>query len=168
MTTTCSTVSRSATNWKIAGKREIYIPWNSYRIHQSSVTMKDLLKQKGHVNTEFMRFEPHRVWVLEGTLKPGFRHQYAKRVIYINEDTWAGVMADEYDGRGQLWRVALTNWLYAYEVQGLYYGIAAHHDLASDAYLIDRVTNERGAPVLNKASYGPEQFTPDAAARAGH
>jgi hypothetical protein len=153
--------------WKIAGKKEIFIPWNSYRIHQSSVKMNDLLKTKGHINTEHMRFEPHRVWVLEGTLKPGFRHQYAKRVIYVEEDTWSGVMADEYDSRGQLWRVALTNWLYAYDIQGMYYGIAAHHDLMSDAYLLDRVTNERGAPVLNKGDMTPEMFTPDAAARAG-
>jgi hypothetical protein len=63
--------------------------------------------------------------------------------------------------------VALTNWLYAYDIQGMYYGIAAHHDLTSDAYLLDRVTNERGAPVLNKGDMTPEMFTPDAAARAG-
>ena len=154
-------------DWKIVGKREVYIPWNSYRIHQASVKTEDLIKQKGHINTELMRFEPHRVWVLEGSLKAGFRHQYAKRVIYIEEDTWAGVMSDQYDSRGQLWRVALTNWLYAYEVQGLYYGIAAHQDLISEAYLVDRVTNERGAPVLNKADLSPDMFTPDAAARAG-
>lgn len=153
--------------WKIVGKREMLIPWNSYRMHQPSVTTKVLLRNKGHIDTDAMRFELHRVWVLEGSLKPGFRHQYAKRTIYIDEDTWVGVMADEYDARGQLWRVALTNWLYAYEVQGMYYGIAAHHDLTSEAYLVDRMINERGAPVLNKGNLTPDMFTPDAAARAG-
>ncbi|WP_085663751.1 MULTISPECIES: DUF1329 domain-containing protein [unclassified Pseudomonas] len=153
--------------WKIAGKKEIFTPWNSYRIHQSSVTAEELLKTKGHINTERMRFEKQRVWVLEGTLKPGYRHQYAKRVIYVNEDTWAGVMADEYDSRGQLWRTVLTNWLYAYEVQGYYYGIAAHQDLTSGAYLVDRITTTRGGPKLNAGGMTPAMFTPEAAARAG-
>lgn len=154
-------------DWKIAGKREIYIPWNSYRIHQSDVTTDELLKNKGHINTDRMRFEKQRVWVLEGNLKPGFRHQYAKRVIYINEDTWSGVMADEYDSRGQLWRTVLTNWLYAYEIQGYYYGVVGHHDLISGAYLVDRMTMGRGAPKLNEGGMTPAMFTPEAAARAG-
>jgi hypothetical protein len=153
--------------WKIVGKRKMYIPWNSYRIHQASVPTKEILKYKGHINTDLMRFELHRVWVLEGTLKPGFRHQYAKRVIYLDEDTWVGALSDQYDARGQLWRVTLPNWLYAYEVQGLYYGIAGHHDLASDAYLVDRITNERGGPVLNKGDLTADLFTPDALARVG-
>lgn len=154
-------------DWKIAGKREIYIPWNSYRIHQSDVSTDELLKNKGHISTDKMRFEKHRVWVLEGNLKPGFRHQYAKRVIYIDEDTWAGVAADEYDSRDQLWRTVLTNWLYAYEIQGYYYGVAAHHDLISGAYLVDRMTMGRGAPKLNEGGMTPAMYSPEAAARAG-
>ncbi len=51
-----------------------------------SIKYTDLLT-KGHENTQYMRFELHRVWVLQATLKSGYRHQYAKRVLYLDEDT---------------------------------------------------------------------------------
>ncbi|MCP2067549.1 UNVERIFIED_ORG: hypothetical protein J2Y84_002875 [Pseudomonas reinekei] len=156
-------------DWKIVGKKEIYIPWNAYSTNQSDVKMADLAKYKGHINTDYMRFELQRVWVLEATLKEGFRHQYSKRVFYINEDTWSAVMTDQYDGRGQLWRTVLGNWMWAYETQTPYWGIAAHQDLISGAYLIDNVPNERGAPLLNAGKdWTPAMFTAEAAARAGH
>jgi hypothetical protein len=96
-------------DWKIVGKREMYIPWNAFATNQADVKIEDLIKHKGHVNTDPMRFELQRVWVLEATLKPGFRHQYAKRVFYIQEDTWGSALSDQYDGRGQLWRTVLGN-----------------------------------------------------------
>lgn len=58
----------------------------------------DLLKT-GHVNPEHMRYELHRVWMLEGTLKEGFRHLYGKRVMYIDEDTHLMMMGENYDAR---------------------------------------------------------------------
>lgn len=86
--------------WKIVGKREMYIPYNAYRLHSPNVKYADLLKT-GHVNPEHMRYELHRVWVLEGTLKEGFRHLYGKRVMYIDEDTHL-MMGENYDARGGL------------------------------------------------------------------
>ena len=155
-------------DWKIVGKKEIYIPWNAYSTNQSDVKVADLVKYNGHINPEYLRFELQRVWVLEATLKEGFRHQYAKRVFYLNEDTWLPTMTDQYDGHGQLWRTVLGNWMWAYEAQTPYWGIAAHHDLISGAYLLDNVANERGAPLLNAGKdWTPAMFSADAAARAG-
>ncbi len=51
-----------------------------------------------------MRWELHRVWVVEATLKPGKRHIYQKRVFYFDEDSWVALASDEYDARGQLYR----------------------------------------------------------------
>ncbi|SFP50222.1 Protein of unknown function [Geopseudomonas sagittaria] len=155
-------------DWKIVGKREMYIPWNAFGTNQADVKIADLIKHKGHVNTDPMRFELQRVWVLEATLKPGFRHQYAKRVFYIQEDTWGSALSDQYDGRGQLWRTVLGNWMWAYESQTPYWGIAAHHDLISGAYLVDNIANETGAPVLEtKENWTPAMFSAEAAARWG-
>ncbi|MFD2272781.1 DUF1329 domain-containing protein [Undibacterium arcticum] len=102
----------------------------------------DILKT-GHVNPDYMRYELHRVWVLEGTLKDGYRHQYAKRVMYLDEDTWHAVMSDNYDARGQLWRMAMVNYIYAYEMQAFQARVSVYHDLTSGAYMADRLNNER-------------------------
>jgi len=116
-----------------------------------------------------MRYELHRVWVLQGDLKPGYRHLYKKRVIYMDEDTWHGVMADTYDNRLQLWRVGMINYFYAYEMQAFHAGVAVYHDLVDGAYVADRLINAQPDGVkLNQGGLTPGDFTPDAARRGGH
>lgn len=154
-------------NWKIAGKRELYIPYDAYRLNDTRVKYSDLLKP-GHLDPDYMRYELHRVWVLEGTLREGYRHQYAKRVMYLDEDSWHAVMSDNYDARGQLWRVAMLNYYYAYQMEAFQAGVAVYHDLVSGAYMADRLINEQPQGVqLNTGELKPDDFTPDAARRAG-
>lgn len=155
-------------DWKIVGKREIYIPWNAWRLNDPKVTYKQLLS-KGSINPDYMRYELHRVWVLQGDLKPGYRHLYKKRVIYMDEDSWHGVMADTYDNRGQLWRVGMVNYFYAYEMQAYHAGVAVYHDLDAGAYIADRLVNEQpDGEKLNQGGLAPADFSPDAARRGGH
>jgi len=155
-------------DWKIAGKKELYIPYDGYRLNDPKVKYDDLLKQ-GSINPDYMRYELHRVWVLQGDLKPGYRHLYKKRVIYMDEDTWHGVMADTYDNRLQLWRVGMINYFYAYEMQAFHAGVAVYHDLVDGAYVADRLINAQPDGVkLNQGGLTPGDFTPDAARRGGH
>ncbi|HEX4872480.1 MAG TPA: DUF1329 domain-containing protein, partial [Nevskiaceae bacterium] len=67
-------------NWKLIGKKEMYIPYNSYKINSPLVKYKDILTPR-HINQDLARYELHRVWVVEATLKPGLRHNFAKRVL---------------------------------------------------------------------------------------
>lgn len=152
-------------DWKILGKKEMVVPWNAYRIQQSTVKYADLLKPN-HVNPEYMRYELRRVWVLEAKLKDGYRHQYARRVMYLDEDSWNGMMADNYDMRGQLWRFAMVNYFYAYDA-GLYINSTSiYHDLNSGAYMTDKMTNQQ-APVINAGGVTQANFTPDSARMEG-
>ncbi|MDW3685220.1 DUF1329 domain-containing protein [Cupriavidus sp. CV2] len=154
-------------NWKVVGKREIYVPYNNYKLMSTSVKYQDMLG-KGHANPDLMRYELHRVWVLEASLKEGFRHQYAKRVLYLDEDTWNAVIAENYDARGQLWRVNLASSVYAYDAQRFYMATAFYHDLVSGAYFADRLTNEEPMPVLNHSpEFNEAYFSPDAARGSG-
>ena len=91
--------------WKLVGKQEMYIPYNSYKLSGNSLKYADILKP-GHINPEHARYELHRVWVVEANLKPGASHIYKRRVFYIDEDSWAVVVTDKYDARDQLWRVS--------------------------------------------------------------
>ncbi|MFC3106589.1 DUF1329 domain-containing protein [Undibacterium arcticum] len=153
-------------DWKIAGKKEIYIPYHAYKLDDPKIKYADMLT-KGHINPDLTRYELHRVWVLEATLKQGVRHQYAKRVLYIDEDSWNPVLADNYDARGQLWRVSMVNLIYAYELQGYHARVAVYHDLLSGAYMADRLINEQKAPKLNTGELSDSNFTADAARQDG-
>lgn len=90
--------------WKLVGKQEVYVPYNMYR---SFSTPSEKLLTAGHPNPDGFRFELHRVWVVEATLAAGKRHIYAKRRIYLDEDSWAAVTADAYDASGNIFRTSL-------------------------------------------------------------
>jgi hypothetical protein len=64
-------------DWKLVGKREMYVPYNSYRISDPKLKYSDVLKP-GHVNQDLARYELHRVWVVDSTLKAGTTHVYAR------------------------------------------------------------------------------------------
>lgn len=155
-------------NWKIVGKKEMYVPYNNYLISDPSMKYEDLLKTRGVPNPDYTRYELHRVWVLEATLKPGYRHQYGRRVLYIDEDTWTPLMADEYDDRGGLWRVAMVNWVNSFINDKVMPSAAIYQDLQSGAYLVDALfAQQRKAPVIDQGGLSAEFFTPDSLRRMG-
>lgn len=91
-------------DYKIVGKKEMFIPYNTNRLF--SVSDEEAMLPH-HLNPEFVRWELHRVWVVEATLKPGKRHAVAKRVFYHDEDNWGTSILDGWDAKGKLWR---TQW----------------------------------------------------------
>jgi hypothetical protein len=145
-------------DWKLVGKKELYVPYNSYRLSSPKLKYTDVLKP-GHLAPEHARYELHRVWVVEATLKPGSTHIYSKRVFYIDEDSWAVVVTDKYDGRGELWRMAeqhSENW---YNVP-MYFGtIEVHNDLQSGRYIAMGLRNEEPR-VFEPLKRTPGDYTP--------
>ena len=87
-------------DFKLVGKKEVIMPYNSYQLQLTKA--EDLLKPN-FVNPDKMRWELHRAWVVEATLKPGKRHIYSKRTFYWDED-WGGGMVDLFDATGKIWR----------------------------------------------------------------
>lgn len=152
--------------WKLVGKREMYVPYNSYKL--SSTTLKyGEIHQPGHINQELARYELHRVWEVEATLKPGQRHIYSKRTLYFDEDSWMIVLADHYDGRGQLWRSAEGHNLQHY-IQGTRLYVAeALYDLVSGRYLTLGLSNEEKQNVQFLDKVSANNFTPAALRSSG-
>ncbi len=66
-------------DWKLIGKKEMYVPYSSYRLTYHK-TAADITKPN-HLNPDLVRWELHRVWVVEATLKPDKRHIYSKRDV---------------------------------------------------------------------------------------
>jgi len=154
--------------WKLIGKKEIYVPYHNFKINDPAIKYKDLIKPDT-VNPEYVRYELHRVWVVEGTLKSGVRHIYSKRVLYLDEDAWMTLWADNYDGRGQLWRANFVNFFYSQESKAFHRGATIYHDLSSGAYEAGYLVNERGKDWWRiNQPMKPAMFSPEAAARGGH
>ena len=151
--------------WKLVGKQELYIPYNSYKLTGNALKYKDILRP-GHINPEHARYELHRVWVVEATLKQGTSHLYKKRVFYIDEDSWAVAVTDKYDARGELWRVSEQHAINFYDVP-MYYGtVEVHHDLQSGRYLAMGLRNEEPV-VYQRIKRSPADFTPAGLRRLG-
>ena len=128
-------------DWKLEGKKEMFIATNSYRLDSPSLKYAEILKP-GHINQDLTRYEQRRVWHVVATLKPGQRHIYAKRDFYIDEDTWQAAVIDQYDGRGQLWRVSEAHAQDYYNSQVPWYTLETIYDLQSGRYLALGMKNE--------------------------
>jgi hypothetical protein len=147
--------------WKLVGKKEIYVPYNSYKLTSPAYKYADVLKP-GHINQDLARYELHRVWVVDATLKSGTSHIYSRRTFYLDEDSWTPLLSDKYDGRGDLWRVAEMhneNW---YSVPMLFGTVEVHHDLQSGRYIAMGLRNEESKifePIKrNPADYNPNSL----------
>ncbi|HSX71697.1 MAG TPA: DUF1329 domain-containing protein [Pseudomonas sp.] len=153
--------------WKLVGKQEMYIPYNNYRILSPSIKYKDLI-QPGHIAPEQTRFELHRVWVVEGTLKDSARHIYSKRTFYLDEDSWQIAVADRYDGRGELWRVAMGYLTSFYDLPTIWTSIDTFHDLQARRYVVHKLENEESETLdFTQPLPSLDSFKPAALKRLG-
>ncbi|MCY3855864.1 MAG: DUF1329 domain-containing protein [Rhodospirillales bacterium] len=152
-------------DWELVGKRELYVPYNSYRLHSGDLAFTDILHPL-HVNPELLRYELHRVWVVEATLKEGATHIYKRRTLYVDEDSWQIMVGDIYDNRDQLWRVSEAHVVNYYEKPLVWPTLEVHTDLQAGRYLAFGLDNE-----FPMCTWDPgltsRDFTPAALRRAG-
>lgn len=148
-------------DWKIVGKKEMYIPYNANRMH-TPLKDSDLLLAH-HLNPDHVRWELHRVWVIEANLKAGQRHQAPKSRYYVDEDTWVAVLGDRWDANGQLWK---TLWSHPVVLPDLpattpqqQWGF---NDLVSGTWYASGVVNERQSHYKIVPRRADSFFTPDA------
>lgn len=154
-------------DWKLVGKQEMYIPYNNFRMDSPDIKYSELLT-KGHPNPEYARYELHRVWVVEATLKPGARHLYAKRRFYLDEDSWSIAVADQYDNRNELWRVSEAFLKNYYEVPTTWSALDVFHDLKSKRYHAQYLDNEEDTTLdFSQATPNDSYFSPAALRRRG-
>lgn len=152
-------------NWALVGKKEIYVPYNNYKLQDPSVKYSDILKPL-HINPELPRYELHRVWVVDATLKEGARHLYKRRTFYIDEDSWQILAVDQYDNRDQLWRVSEGFAINHYNVPNLWTTLEVHTDLQAGRYIAIGLTNEN-KPYNFNPDLSTSEFTPAALRRDG-
>ncbi|MCB1121535.1 MAG: outer membrane lipoprotein-sorting protein, partial [Verrucomicrobiae bacterium] len=115
---------------------------------------------------DLARYELHRCWVVEANLKEGTRHIYAKRRFYIDEDSWQIMVADQYDGRGELWRVSEGHSINYYDALTMWTTLELHMDLFSGRYNAGGLDNEMKMYEFNP-DISVDEFTPQELRREG-
>ncbi len=154
-------------DWKLVGKKEMYIPYNASRFRANDVGIADIIKDK-YPNRDLARYELHRVWVVEATVKPGWRNTFSKRVFYLDEDSWTPVVADLYDTKGNLWRFQENHLFMASEIPACVSAVDFYHDLNADRYVADNIVIGSGnANYVADDVVSNDFFTPDSMRRYG-
>jgi hypothetical protein len=153
-------------DWKLVGRQEMIVPYNAYKLHSNKVKNNDILKPL-HINQDLARYELHRVWVVDATLKAGQRHLYKRRTFYIDEDSWQILVVDCYDDRGQLWRVQEAHSIEYYDVPTFWTTLELTYDLQAGRYLALGLDNEEPQTVNFNVKRTAADFTPAAIARRG-
>jgi hypothetical protein len=153
-------------NWNLVGRKEMLIPYNSYKLHSNQLRYRDILHPL-HINQEHARYELHRVWVVDATLKEGTRHLYKRRTFYIDEDSWQAMVVDCYDNRDQMWRVQEAHSINYYDVPSFWSTLELTMDLQSGRYLGIGLNNEERGTYDFSVEYSRADFGPDTLRRAG-
>jgi hypothetical protein len=153
-------------DWKLVGKKEMYVPYNAYHLQDGKLRYTDLLR-RNHINQDFARYELHRVWVVDSTLKPGQSHIYSRRTLYVDEDSWQILAIDCYDSRGQLWRVQEGHAMNYFNLPSLWTSLELIMDLSNGRYLaLGLQSEERGTYDFN-VKLTPADFQPSVLERMG-
>ena len=126
--------------WKLIGKREMFVPYNNNGFVNQKL---EQVLGPHHLNPDHVRWELHRVWVVEATLAPGKRHAMPTRRFYLDEDTWQALLADGWDANGQLWHTGYTLPVIIPEHPGVITAPFVIYDLVKRGYAASSLFNER-------------------------
>ena len=152
--------------WQLLGKQEMLVPYNSYAVHQQGIPYEQILQQNT-LNPELLRYELHRVWVVEAELRKGFRHPYGKRRFYLDEDSWQILAVDLYDKNGVLIGLQESHPISYYEVPMFGSTLETLYDLQGGRYFVDGLDNNEPMYDFN-ARLSPRDFSPQALRRDGN
>ncbi len=141
---------------KLVGKREMYVPYNSYDLYSPAHEYDDIVT-KGHINQNLTRYELHRVWVIEAHVREGFNHRYRRRVFYLDEDSWLMLVQDIYDEHNEFWRAAEAHAVTFQNVPLIVNGVQVHYDIQSRRYVILNMTNEE-KKMIDYDWYKPKKY----------
>jgi hypothetical protein len=151
-------------NWKLVGKREMYVPYNNNRF---LLAKTDEVLSPHHLNSDKMRWELHRVWEVEATLAPGSRHTVPKKRFYVDEDSWSVLLVDGYDAEGKLWRTQYAVPFVAPDIPAVVSTTFTVFNLQAGTWLVNNLYNDQKGPYKVVPRRPEAYFSPDALAGAG-
>lgn len=151
-------------DWTVIGKSAKFIAENSY---DSTLVSYDEFISPLHLNQDVLRYELRRVWTIEANLRPDTRHVYGRRVMHMNEDSWTLMGAENYDGRGELWRVQEEHGMQHYHVPLCNKAAEIVYDLQAGRYLALTMINEEPTTNYFADELDDDHYTPSAIRQMG-
>lgn len=150
-------------DWKLAGKKELFVPYNTYKLNATANKAEEVVKPK-FISRDLVRYELHRMWVVEATVKQGVRHTFPKRTFYIDEDTWTVLVQDLYDAQGKVWRTSEMGPYMAWEVPACVWAANSSYDHQARRVVVDRVVAGHKEPdwlAVREGRVKEKVFEPD-------
>lgn len=152
-------------DWKLVGKKEIYVPYNSFGAYDFDAKFDDIAQQDS-INPAHRRYELHRVWVVEASVKAGARHISPKRTFFLDEDSWNLVAADDYDAQGKIWKHREGYLIPVYETGTCDVAGFTQYNLNEGRYVFDLHAAGTGKDIQwvtegNSPRYKPSFYTSD-------
>ena len=86
-------------DWRFIAKQELLVPYNCEIV---PCHIPPDLSQGKFPHPGTIRWERHRVWVVEGSLQPGESNMLTRRRFYIDEDSWLILLGEAYDSTGAM------------------------------------------------------------------
>lgn len=134
-------------NWKLVGKKEMLVPYNEFGMYRFKSKLHDVATPDGLAAAN-RRYETHRVWVVEATLKPSARHVASKKVFYLDEDSWLALVGEDYDAQGKLWKVRESYPIPVWELGGTCDNEPlAQYDMINGRYVFDASSIGQGKDI---------------------
>ena len=152
-------------DWKLIGKKEMLIPYNTNAFLQP--TKAAAVLGPHHLNPDNVRWELHRVWVVEANLAPGARHSAVRSIYYVDEDSWMAVLGDRFDAKGQLWKTVYQLPVVAPDLPGMIPGAYGFVDLLSGTSFANGLMQEKPNQLQILPRFKDANFTPAALAGTG-
>ena len=151
--------------WKLVGKKELIIPYNTNKIYAPAKD-GDILMER-FIHPDHLRWELHRVWVVEANLLSGKRHVMPKRTFYLDEDTWMAVLGDGWDAKGQIWKSFWRFTVAAPDMPGVAPAMFGHYNLQTGDWIANLVMNEKSDQIKFVPARPESRFSPDSLAGEG-
>ncbi|WP_424192011.1 DUF1329 domain-containing protein [Ampullimonas aquatilis] len=151
-------------DWKILGKKEVYVPYND---NAFQLAKTDDVFVPHHLNPDKMRWELHRVWVIEANLAQGKRHVVPKKQFYVDEDSWSVLLVDGYDSQGKLWRTQHAVPFVAPDIPAVVSTTFTVFNLQAGTWMVNNLYNDMRSPYKVVARRPEAYFSADALAGAG-
>ena len=144
--------------WKLVGKRELYLPYNAYRLNDGSQKYAQQLTWPTF-NAQNARYELHRVWVIEASERGGKTHAFGKRTFYVDEDSWNVALVENQDRAGKLWRFQEGHLVTSYDVMSTNAYPIVTYDFKDDRYFVHRLLSE-DPPLQFNVPMREQEFLP--------
>lgn len=155
-------------DFKLVGKQELYVPYNTFKANDMNLKLKDVYGP--HMsNRDLVRYELHRVWRVDATVKDGMRHTFPRRTFYLDEDTWTMVAVDLFDAQGKPWRVQESYMYTVWELPACAFQSWMSYDLNVGRYIADSIPQEGKTDWLagREGRIDPKKFDANQLRRSG-